>query len=154
MIVLDTSIISELMRPQPHAAVLAWVAAQPRASLYTTSVTKAEILYGIAVLSEGRRRSALARAAEAMFTEDLAGHVLPFDANAAGHYATILAARRRAGSPIEAFDAQIAATALAAGAKVATRDVKGFEGCGLVLIDPWAAADRSAGPSALPSPSG
>jgi hypothetical protein len=127
------------MRPQPHPTVVDWVAAQPRASLYTTSVNKAEILYGIAALPEGRRRTALAAAAEAMFTDDLAGRVLPFDAAAAAHYAEIVAARRRAGRPIEAFDAQIAATALAAGAGVATRDIGGFDGCGLALVDPWEA---------------
>ena len=79
MIVLDTNILSELMRSEPAAVVFAWVSAQPRATLYTTSVSKAEILYGIAVLPEGRRRLALAAAAEAMFTDDFAGRVLPFD---------------------------------------------------------------------------
>src|SRR5438874_970541 len=79
VIVLDTNILSELMRSEPAAAVFAWVSAQPRATLYTTSVSKAEILYGIAVLPEGRRRLALAAAAEAMFTDDFAGRVLPFD---------------------------------------------------------------------------
>jgi toxin FitB len=138
MIVLDTNVLSELMRSQPAAAVFAWVAAQPRATLYTTSINKAEILYGIAVLPEGRRRAALAAAAEAMFAEDLAGRVLPFDGDAAVHYAEIVAMRRRQGRPIEALDAQIAATALAAGAGIATRDVAGFEGCGVTgLINPW-----------------
>jgi predicted nucleic acid-binding protein len=137
MIVLDTNVLSELMRPQPHPAVVDWVAAQPRASLYTTSVSKAEILYGIAALPEGRRRAAMAAAAEAMFTDDLAGRVLSFDAAAAVHYAEIVMARRRIGRPIEAFDAQIAATALIAGADVATRDIGGFDGCGLAIVDPW-----------------
>jgi predicted nucleic acid-binding protein len=110
VIVLDTNVLSELMRSEPAAAVFAWVAAQPRATLYTTSVNKAEILYGIAVLPEGRRRAALAAAAEAMFTDDFAGRVLPFDEAAAVLYAEIVASRRRDGRPIEAFDAQIAAT--------------------------------------------
>jgi predicted nucleic acid-binding protein len=137
MIVLDTNVLSELMRPQPHPAVVDWVAAQPRASLYTASVSKAEILHGIAALPEGRRRAAMAAAAEAMFTDDLAGRVLSFDAAAAVHYAEIVMARRRIGRPIEAFDAQIAATALVAGAGVATRDIGGFDGCGLAIVDPW-----------------
>jgi predicted nucleic acid-binding protein len=137
MIVLDTNVLSELMRPQPHPAVVDWVAAQPRASLYTTSVSKAEILYGIAALPEGRRRAAMAAAAEAMFTDDLAGRVLSFDAAAAVHYAEIVMVRRRIGRPIEAFDAQIAATALVVGAGVATRDIGGFDGCGLAIVDPW-----------------
>jgi|SRR5689334_16101447 predicted nucleic acid-binding protein len=138
MIVLDTNVISELMRAKPHPSVTAWVAAQPRASLYTTSVNMAEILYGIAALPAGRRRAVLSTAAEAVFAEDLAGRVLPFDPPAAERYAEIVVARRRAGSPIEAFDAQVAAIALAAGASLATRDIGGFAGCGLALIDPWA----------------
>ena len=137
MIVLDTNVISELMRAKPHPAVLAWVAAQPRATLYTASINQVEILYGIAMLPAGRRRTALAAAAEAMFAEDLAGRVLPYDSVAAARYAEIVVARRRAGNPIEAFDALIAATALTAGASVATRDIGGFDGCGLTLIDPW-----------------
>jgi hypothetical protein len=138
VIVLDTNVISELMRHKPDPAVFAWVAAQPRALLYTTSVNKAEILYGIAGLPEGRRRSYLARTATAMFAEEFAERVLPFDAAAAAHYAEIVVGRRRTGNPIEAFDAQIAATALVFGADIATRDVSGFSGCGLTVINPWA----------------
>ena len=125
------------MRPDPDAAVLAWVAGQPRATLYTTKINQAEILYGIAMLPESRRRTVLAAACEAMFDEDLAARILPFGGAAAAHYADLVVARRRAGHPIEAFDALIAATALAAGAAVATRDIGGFEGCGLTLINPW-----------------
>lgn len=139
MIVLDTNVLSELMRPEPSPTVLAWVAAQPRAMLHATSVSQAEILYGIAALPEGRRRRNLAAAAEAVFEEDLAGRVLGFGPAAAPHYARIVADRRRVGRPIEAFDALIAATALAAGASMATRDVGGFTGCGLTLVDPWRA---------------
>ena len=140
MIVVDTNVISELMRGEPHPAVLAWVAAQPRALLYTTHINQAEILYGIGALPEGRRRAALAAAATAMFAEDFAGRILPFEAAAAARYPEIVLARRQAGSPIEKFDALIAAIALAAGATVATRDVGGFSGCGLGLINPWEAA--------------
>jgi toxin FitB len=139
VIVVDTNVISELMRGAPHPAVLAWVAAQPRALLYTTYVNQAEILYGIGALPAGRRRTALAAAAEAMFAEDFAGRVLPFEAQAAARYPEIVLARRQAGNPIEKFDALIAATALAAGASIATRDAGGFAGCGLAVIDPWAA---------------
>jgi len=139
VIVLDTNVLSELMRSQPAAAVFAWVAAQPRAMLYTTSLNKAEILYGIAALPDGRRRAALAAAAEAMFTDDFAGRVLPFDEEAAVHYAEIVAARRREGRPIEALDAQIAATTRVAGAELATRDVGDFADCGLTLVNPWEA---------------
>ena len=80
MIVVDTNVISELMRGDPHPTVLAWVAAQPRTLVYTTHINQAEILYGIAALPEGRRRAALAAAAEAMFAEDFAGRILPFEA--------------------------------------------------------------------------
>ena len=125
------------MRAEPHAGVLAWVAAQPRALLYTTHITRAEILYGIAALPEGRRRTALAAAADAMFAEDFAGRILPFEASAAARYPEIVLTRRNAGNPIEGFDALIAATALAKGASVATRDTGGFTGCGLTVIDPW-----------------
>jgi predicted nucleic acid-binding protein len=137
MIVLDTNVISELMRHEPDKAVFDWVAAQPRSLLYTTSINKAEILYGIAALPEGRRRSYLAETAASMFAEEFAERILPFDAAAAAHYAQIVVARRRSGNPIEAFDAQIAATAMVFGADIATRDVSGFNGCGVTVINPW-----------------
>ena len=127
------------MLPEPHPAVLARVAAQPRSLLYTTHVNQAEILFGIGALPEGRRRAALAAAAAAMFGEDFAGRILPFEAAAAARYPEVVLSRRQAGNPIEKFDALIAATALAAGASIATRDTGGFAGCGLRVIDPWAA---------------
>ena len=139
MIVVDTNVIAELMRGKPNPLVLAWVAVQPRALLCTTYINQAEILYGIAALPEGRRQAALAAAAAAMFAEDFAGRILPFDAGAAAHYPEIVVARRRAGNPIEKFDALIAATALAVGASIATRDTGGFAGCGLTLVNPWEA---------------
>ena len=120
--------------------MLAWVAAQPRALLYTTHINQAEILYGIAALPEGRRRTALAAAATAMFAEDFARRILPFEAGAAERYPEIVLARRQAGNPIEKFDALIAATTLAAGARIATRDNGGFAGCGVTVIDPWTAS--------------
>ncbi len=138
--ILDTNVISELMRPEPHPAVLSWIGGQRSSALHTTSVTQAEIFYGIAVLPAGKRRDALAAVADAVFAEDFAGRVLPFNGAAAKRYAEIRAARRRAGNPMEAFDAQIAAIALAAGAAVATRDTGGFAGCGLTAVDPWRTA--------------
>ena len=137
MIVLDTNVLSELMRAEPHPAVFAWTAGHLRSGLFTTSVNVAEILYGIAALPIGRRRTGLAASAQAMFAEDFAGRILPFDDEAAVQYAEIVMSRRRQGRPIEAFDAQIAAIALVAKADVATRDVAGFADCGLSLIDPW-----------------
>jgi predicted nucleic acid-binding protein len=137
MIVLDTNVISEMMRPQPHPGVVAWVSAQPRNELYTTSINRAEILYGIAAMPEGRRRVEIAGLVESMFTEDFADRILPFDAEAAPFYARIVATRRQAGAPIDGFDALIAAVALRFDAQIATRDVGGFEGCGLAIIEPW-----------------
>jgi predicted nucleic acid-binding protein len=139
LIILDTNVISELMRAEPDPAVFAWVAAQAPASLYTTSINKAEILYGIAALPQGRRRISLSARADAMFAEDFAERIVPFDAAAAAHYAEIVARRRRAGRPIEVLDAQIAAAVLTFGAELATRDVGGFADCGVTIINPWTA---------------
>ncbi len=127
------------MRPEPHPRVLSWVGGQRPSALRTTSLTQAEILYGIAVLPAGKRRDALTTAADAVFAEDLAGRVLPFNGTAAERHAEIRAARRRAGSPMEGFDAQIAAIALTSGAILATRDTGGFADCGLTVINPWKA---------------
>lgn len=140
MIVLDTNVISELMRPDPHQRVFAWVASQPRRTLFAASISQAEILHGIACLPEGKRRDALAVTADAIFSEEFAGRILAFDSKAAPQYAAISAARRAAGKPINGFDALIAATALAAGASIATRDTGGFEACGVTVINPWLSA--------------
>ena len=139
MIVLDTNVVSELMKAAPDENVRGWVALQPATSLYTTSITQAEILHGIALLSSGKRRNALEAAADAMFRDDFAGRILPFGSDAARPYARIAADRRRAGRPISQFDAQIAAIARAAGAAIATRNTGDYEGCGVKLIDPWRA---------------
>jgi len=139
VIVLDTNVLSELMRPAPSERVVRWVAAQPATSLYTTSVTQAEILHGIMLLPSGRRRIALEAAAEAMFNEDFGGRVLPFGSEAAHPYARIAAERRRAGRPISHFDAQIAAIARSAGAAIATRNVADYDACGVQVINPWEA---------------
>ncbi len=137
MIVLDTNVLSELMRPEPDARVVSWLGAQPAASVFTTSITQAEILHGILLLPPGKRRQALDEAARAMFEEDFAGRVLAFGGGAALSYATIACDRRRAGRPISQFDAQIAAIAAVHTASVATRNVADFEGCGIEVIDPW-----------------
>lgn len=139
MIVLDTNVLSELMRPAPAEIIVRWVTAQPLSSLYTTSITQAEILHGIMLLPSGRRRNALETAAEAMFGEDFRGRVLPFGSNEARFYARIAAERRRAGRPISNFDAQIAAIARSAGAAIATRNVADYDACDVKLINPWEA---------------
>lgn len=137
MIVLDTNVVSEIMRPEPDLAVAAWISARPASSLFTTTVTQAEILYGVRLLPSARRRSRLEAAVDDMFRTDFAGRVLPFDQAAAHAYAEIAVARRRAGRPISQFDAQIAAIARSRDAGVATRNIADFEGCGIAVIDPW-----------------
>jgi predicted nucleic acid-binding protein len=137
MIVLDTNVLSELMKPAPSKRVVNWMAAQPAQSLYTTSVAQAEILHGVMLLPSGRRRTAFETAAEEMFREEFAGRVLAFGSDAAPSYAHIAADRRRAGLPISQFDAQIAAIARSTGAAVATRNVTDFEGLGIDLVNPW-----------------
>ena len=139
MIVLDTNVISEVLRPAPQPAVLHWLAAQPRASLFTTTVTQGEVLYGIRVLSDGKRRRGLWDAVKRIFSEDFAGQVLDFDSDAADMYAEIAASRRMAGKPISQFDAMIVAMARSRGASLATRNVSDFEDCGVDVVNPWAA---------------
>jgi predicted nucleic acid-binding protein len=141
MILLDTNILSELMRPKPAPAVERWLGEQPSASLFISAVTEAELRYGLALLPEGKRRAALLLAAEAMLAEDFGGRVLPFDSPAAAAYAQIAAERRIAGRPISQADCQIAATARSRGAALATRNITDFEACGIPLVNPW--GDRS-----------
>lgn len=139
MIVLDTNVLSETMRPTPDTQVLRWMAARPAVGLFSTTITEAEILLGLALLPEGGRRRDLETQARAMFAEDLKNRVLPFDGAAAARYAEIVAARRRSGSPIGHQDAQIAAIARSRGAAVATRNAKDFDECGVEIINPWKA---------------
>ncbi len=137
MIVIDTNVLAELMRPEPGKPVVRWFAGQPIGGLFTTAVTQAEILFGIGLLSEGRRRAALELAVEGMFEEDFAGRILPFDGAAAHAYAAIAVERRKAGRPIAQFDAQIAAIARSRDASIATRNVADFIDCQVPVIDPW-----------------
>ena len=137
MIVVDTNVLSELMKPKPATKVIDWMAAQPAASLYTTNITQAEILHGLMLLPPSRRRSALEAAAMSMFGEDFGGRILGFGSDVAPTYAQIASDRRRAGRPIPHFDAQIAAIARFMGAAIATRNTADFDGCGVTVVDPW-----------------
>src|SRR5690242_5271559 len=137
MIILDTNVLSELVRPKPSARVVAWVAKQPAAELCTTSITEAEIFYRIELLRKGKRREALLAAAEAMFSEDLGGRILGFESDSARAFCTIAAHRRMPRRHISHADAQIAAIAPVRGAKLATRNVADLENCGLDVVDPW-----------------
>ena len=137
MIVLDTNVLSETLKPLPNAAVVAWMAAQPRSTLFTTTVVEAEILYGVAVLADGARKTELQAALKAIFTEDLSGQVIPFDRDCAEAYAAIAANRKNLGQPISQFDAMIAAATASRGATLATRNLRDFADCGIRLINPW-----------------
>jgi hypothetical protein len=139
MLVLDTSILSAMMILRPVREVATWIAAQQEEHLFTTSVSRAEIFSGLAIIADGRRRRDLEAMADAMF-DDFAGRVLAFDSDAASLYATLFAARRSAGRPAATFDFMIASIARSHDASVVTRDIGGFEGCGLTLINPWATA--------------
>jgi len=136
MIVVDTNVVSELMKPSPASAVTGWVQARDGNELYTTSITLAEILYGITRLPDGSRRELLHATASEVFAA-FEGQVLPFDSHAAAHYAEVLAGREQLGLPIDGFDAQIAAICRAHVAALATRNLKDFRHTGVDLIDPW-----------------
>ncbi|HEX9343308.1 MAG TPA: type II toxin-antitoxin system VapC family toxin [Actinomycetota bacterium] len=135
MIVVDTNVVSELMRPSPTAAVVAWVRGNER-ELYTTSITLAEIAYGIERLPGGPRKRLLRSAAEEVFAA-FEERILSFDAKAALAYATVVSGRDRAGRPIDGFDAQIAAICRVLQAALATRNLKDFRDTGIDVIDPW-----------------
>lgn len=137
MILLDTNILSELMRPVPEKGVEQWLADQPDASVFISAITEAELRYGVALLPDGKRRSALAAVIEDMLAEDFTSRILPFDSAAAVAFAEIAAARRQAGRPIAQADAQIAAIARSRGATLATRNVPDFEGCEINVVNPW-----------------
>lgn len=137
-ILLDTNVLSELMRPQPDPTVTAWFTARSEVLFYVSAITHAEILLGIALLPTGHRREALAAAAAAMFAQEFAGRSLPFDSAAAGRYAELVAAARALGRSMSTEDAQIAAIALAQGYPLATRNTRDFAHVeGLTLYDPW-----------------
>jgi predicted nucleic acid-binding protein len=136
-IVLDTNVLSELMKLQGLMTVKSWVGAQSRENLYITSITKAEILYGIAILPDGKRKDILRKTAEDMFREDFAGQMLNFDDRAASCFAEIAAHRKEIGKPLAQADGQIAAICLANNASIATRNVDDFLDCQIAIINPW-----------------
>jgi predicted nucleic acid-binding protein len=142
MIILDTNVVSELLRPAPSSAVEAWLAAQDGATVFFTAIAEAELRLGVAILPAGRRRTSLAEAIDAMLEEDFRDRILPFDTAAAQAYATIAATRRAAGRPISQFDCQIAAIARIRQALLATRNTADYEDCGIEVINPWLHAPR------------
>jgi len=140
--ILDTNVISEPMQPSPSATVLVWWAQQRSGALFITSVTVAEILYGIELLPHGKRRASLLAGAERMFGKVLSGRILPFDEDAARAFPEIAFRRRMQGRPIADSDAQIAAIARSRDAILATRNTEDFEGCGVRLVNPWQLTER------------
>lgn len=143
MIVLDTNVLSELMRTRPDARVINWVDAQAFERPVITAVTVAEILYGIARLPAVNKQRQLEMMADGLINEDFAGRILSFDLPAARQYAEIVADRKRIGRPLHTADAMIASVCRAHGANLATRNVRDFEGTGVVVTDPWAIPDAS-----------
>jgi len=138
MILLDTNVLSEFMRPQPSPRLVSWMDELPAGEAYTSAISRAEIELGLALMPGSPRQEALAEAARAMFEEDFAGRCLPFDDGAARHYGRIVSARIRAGRPISLEDAQIAAIALAHRMTLATRNAADFELIvGLDVVNPW-----------------
>lgn len=137
MIVLDTNVLSEALKPAPSPTALRWLGAQEPLSVFTTTITQAEILYGVETLPLGKRRMRLLAAVETMFAREFDGRILPFDENAARAYAGIVASRDAAGRPISQFDAMIAAIVRSHHAAVATRNTSDFQHCGIDIINPW-----------------
>ncbi len=137
MTILDTNVLSALMRTRPEAAVVAWLDRQPSDSVWLSSITVFETRFGLALLPKGRRRSGLERAFESVLTDDLANRVLDFDSMAAATAAQLAADRQRAGRAVDLRDTLIAGIALARRATIATRNTKHFEGLDVPVINPW-----------------
>jgi len=139
MVLIDTNVLSELMRAKPTPEVLVWIDAQPTSHLFISSITVAEILYGIARMADGKRKQGLLDLATLMFDEDFAGRILSFDADAAVHYAGLAAESEAKGKVVDMADGQIAAIAALHDARVATRNVRHFDYLGVPVINPWEA---------------
>lgn len=142
MMLLDTNVLSELMRPVPSPVVLNWLRRQRHADLHTSAIAEAELRAGLAVLPEGARRRDLERRLDALLSTGFAQRIVGFDSSVAAIYAELRAMRQRAGRPVGGFDLLIAATGKARGWPVVTRNVADFDGCGLVLVNPWEAGSQ------------
>jgi hypothetical protein len=140
MIVLDTNVLSALMRAEPDRAVVRWLDGLAAESIWTTSITLFEVQFGLDVLPDGERQTALQIAFHQAVYEDMQGRILDFDAPAAAAAGTIAARQRALGRPVDMRDAQIAGIIAARRATLATRNVRHFADTGLTLVDPWGAA--------------
>lgn len=141
MIVLDTNVVSELMRHDAAAEVVAWVDGMPADQVYITAVTAAELLYGVARLPDGQRKQTLAAKVRGVVEEDFAEQVLPFTGEAAPYYAQIVAERDRLGKPISMADAQIAAICRRYDLGLGTRNTKDFADTGIRVVNPWSGTE-------------
>jgi predicted nucleic acid-binding protein len=137
MIILDTNVLSEVFRPDPSDAVLAWLAALEPLSVFITAITRAEVLYGLEALPDGKRRKRFFEAIEKVLVGEFRGRILPFDEDAARLFPKIVVGRNALGRPISQFDAMIAATTLARRGTLATRNTCDFEHCGIRIVNPW-----------------
>jgi len=137
MIILDTNVLSEFMRAVPNPVVMAWIAQQDVSEIFVTSITQAEMYYGLALLPVGKRRNDMERAVGQMYVQDFQARILNFDSAAALAYARLASLRRQIGKPIAQADAQIAAIALSQNAVLATRNIADFCDCQLTLVNPW-----------------
>ncbi len=137
MILLDTNVLSEALKPSPAEPVLRWLSAQEPVTTFTTTITQAEILYGIELLPAGKRKLRLSTAIRQIFAQEFEDRILSFNGDAAEAYAKIVAGRGSAGRPISQFDAMIAAIARSRRAALATRNIADFEDCGVQIISPW-----------------
>ncbi|MDP1829096.1 MAG: type II toxin-antitoxin system VapC family toxin [Archangium sp.] len=138
MIILDTNVLSALMRASPDEEVIAWLDAQPAESVWITSITEFESRMGLALLPPGRRRQALQASFERLLRDDLQGRVLAFDSDAAAESALVAARRQKAGRPVDMRDTQIGGIALARRATLATRNVRHFDDLEVTVVNPWA----------------
>jgi predicted nucleic acid-binding protein len=137
VILLDTNVLSALMRREPDAAVIAWLDAQPSESIWITSITLFEARLGLALLPSGKRRRSLEDSLDALVTEDLQNRVLAFDATAAAEAAALGARRQQAGRPVDMRDTQIAGIAVARRATLATRNLRHFDDLPTPVVNPW-----------------
>ena len=142
MIILDTNVLSALMRDEPDAAVVTWLDTQPTESVWTTAITVFEVRTGLELLDPSRRRDRLESAFEQVLMVDLDDRVLAFDTAAADAASALVAAAQRAGRSLEFRDSQIAGIALARKATLATRNVRHFKDLGVRVVDPWAPTSR------------
>jgi len=140
MLVLDTNVVSELMRATPEPRVVDWVDRQLSSHLRLTSLTAAELRAGVALLPKGRRRERVRAEIDELLDATFLGYILPFDHESANHYADIVAVRRAAGEPMPVLDCQIAAICRQYGAALATRNVADFARTGIEVVNPWATA--------------